>query len=176
MPRSRLRWLLSATVIACLLLPAAASAYTPGTSPSFFGVNGAFLRNFVSPDKAASLDGLTSSMGQEEISWARITFDQSVEERAKGTFNWYVTDTMVSSLARHGVRAAGSFMGTASWAADPSTRSNCGSRAAPFDMTGWSQWVSAAARRYGANGTFWSSHPGLSVLPVRTWEIGNEAN
>src|SRR3954453_22714468 len=108
-------WLLGMAITASLVLPGAAAAYSPGTSADFFGVNGAFLRNFVSPDKAASLDGLTTSMGQQGISWTRITFDQSVEERTKGTFNWYVTDTMVASLARHGVRGLGSFMGTAGW-------------------------------------------------------------
>jgi hypothetical protein len=174
--RVRSRRLFLSAVVACLLLPASASAYAPGTSSDFFGVNGAFLRNFVSADKAASLDGLTTSMGQQGIAWTRLTFDQSVEERTKGTFNWYVTDTMIASLARHGVRGVGSFVGTATWAADANAVSACGSRAAPSDLTGWSQWVSASEKRYGPTGTFWTAHPELPKLPIRTWEVGNEVN
>ena len=167
---------LALSAMATLAMPSPASAYAPGTSSDFFGVNGAFLRNFTSSDKAASLEGLATSMGQQGISWTRLTFDQSVEERTRGTFNWHVPDTMVAALARHGVRGMGSFVGTAGWDADPSSVSNCGARAAPSDLTGWSQWVSAAAKRYGSNGTFWAAHPELTKLPIRTWEIGNEVN
>jgi List-Bact-rpt repeat protein len=176
MGRIRLCTLIASGALAALVLASPASAYSPGTSPDFFGVNGAFLRNFVSSDKAASLDGLATSMGQQGIAWTRLTFDQSVEERTKGTFNWHVPDTMIAALARHGVRGLGSFVGTASWAADSSSVANCGSRAAPADLNGWSQWVSAAAKRYGSNGTFWTAHPELPKLPIRTWEIGNEVN
>jgi hypothetical protein len=159
-----------------LLVPSAASGYSPGTSSSFFGVNGAMLRSRTAPDKAASLDGLASSMGQQGISWARLTFDQSVEERQRGTFNWYVPDTMVAALARHGVQGAADFVGTAAWADDPGLLSFCGSRAYPADIPGWAEWVAAAAGRYGSNGTFWTAHPELPRFPIRTWEIGNEVN
>jgi hypothetical protein len=168
--------LIAFTGLTALAAPSPASAYAPGTSSDFFGVNGAMLRNFVSPDKAASLDGLATSMGQQGISWARLTFAQSVEEPNRGTFNWYVTDTMIAALARHGVRGAASFVGTAYWDADPALLSTCGWRAAPYDVAGWKQWVAAAVNRYGANGTFWASHPELPNLPIRTWEIGNEVN
>lgn len=160
-----------------LALPASASAYAPGTSPGFFGVNGAMLRAFVGQDHAASLDGLATSMGQQGISWARLTFDQATEERQRGTFNWYVPDTMVAALARHGVRGEASFVGTAPWAADPSSVGRCPwGMAYPADIGGWSDWVAAAARRYGPNGTFWDAHPELPRLPIQTWEIGNEVN
>jgi hypothetical protein len=176
MGRSRLISLLAAGALATLAFATPASAYTPGTSSDFFGVNAAYLRNFVSPSQSASLNGLTTSMGQQGISWARITLDQSVEERTKGTFDWYVPDTMIASLARHGVRAEGSFVGTASWAADSGDVAACGHLAAPSDVSGWSQWVRAATSRYGPNGTFWSAHPELTKLPIKTWEIGNEVN
>jgi hypothetical protein len=176
MGRFRIWTVLASTALVALVAATPASAYTPGTSSDFFGVNGAFLRNFVSPDKAASLDGLATSMSQQGISWSRLTFDQSVEERTEGTFNWYVPDTMIGALARHGVRGMGSFVGTAYWDADPSLVSTCGTRAAPYDLDGWTQWVTAAANRYGANGTFWTAHPELPRLPIRTWEIGNEVN
>jgi hypothetical protein len=156
--------------------PATADAHTPGTTPEFFGVNGAFLRDFVRPEKAATLEGLATSMEQQGIDWARLTFDQAVDERTRGSFNWYAPDAMVTALARHGVRGAASFVGTAHWAADPALNGAYGARAWPYHIEGWSEWVAAAARRFGRNGTFWAQHPELPYLPIKRWEIGNEVN
>jgi hypothetical protein len=170
---------LAALLIAlvALAMPAGAGAFAPAASPDFFGVNGAMLRNFVSPERAASLDGLAASMSQQGISWARLTFDQANDERQRGSFNWYAEDTMVAALARHGVRGEASFVGTAPWAVDPSTVGHCPwGMGYPADVGGWSDWVAAAARRYGPNGSFWAAHPELPQLPIRTWEIGNEVN
>src|SRR5947208_2156472 len=148
--------------VAALLLPASANAYAPGASPDFFGVNGAMLRAYVDPGKAAALDGIATSMSQQDISWARLTFDQANEEKQQGTFDWYTPDTMVAALVRHGVRGAASFVGTAPWAADPNVVGQCPwSRAYPADLAGWGDWVAAATRRYGENGTFWDEHPEL---------------
>jgi polysaccharide biosynthesis protein PslG len=165
-----------ALVLAMGSRPATAAAHTPGTTPEFFGVNGAYLRDYVQPAKAATLDGLAASMGAEGIDWARLTFDQAVEERTEGAFNWFVPDTMVAALARHGVRGSGSFIGTAYWAADPALNGAYGPRAWPYDIEGWSEWVAASARRFGSNGTFWAQHPELPYLPIKRWEIGNESN
>jgi hypothetical protein len=166
-----------ALALVAMLVPASASAHRAGTSPDFFGVNGAMLRNFVNPDKASTLDGLAASMAGQGISWARLTFDQAVEERRQGAFNWYAPDTMVAALARHGVRGAASFVGTAPWAGDPAINGRCPwGRGYPADLAGWSGWVAAAARRYGSNGTFWAAHPELPKLPIQRWEIGNEVN
>jgi hypothetical protein len=167
----------SAVLTATLAVTPSANAYDPGTSADFFGVNGAVLRNFVNPDKAATLEGLATSMGGQGISWTRITFDQAVDEKEKGVFNWYAEDQMVAALARHGVRGAASFVGTATWAADPAMYGTCPwGRAYPHDLDGWTTWVAAAARRYGSTGGFWILHPELPKLPIRTWEIGNEVN
>jgi hypothetical protein len=156
--------------------PATADAHTPGTSPEFFGVNGAYLRDFVQPQKAATLDGLAASMDAQGIDWTRLTFDHAVEERTRGNFNWYAPDTMVAALARHGVRGAGAFIQTAAHATDPAAWSTCGVRGAPFDLEAWSGWVAAATRRFGRGGSFWAQHPELRYLPIKRWEIGNEVN
>jgi hypothetical protein len=163
-------------VLAVAAKPASAEAHAPGTSPEFFGVNGAYLRDFVRAEKAATLEGLAASMEAQGIDWARLTFDQAVDERTRGSFNWYAPDTMVAALARHGVRGAGAFIGTAAWAAEPEEWQTCGARSRPYDIGGWSEWVAAAARRYGTNGTFWAQHPQLPYLPIKRWEIGNEVN
>jgi hypothetical protein len=169
-------FLIVALALATGVPPADADAHSPGTTPEFFGINGAYLRDFTAANKAASLEGLASSMEAQGIDWARLTFDQAIEERTRGQFNWYVTDTMVKALARHGVRGKASFVGTAYWAADPAVVATCGVRAWPYDIAGWSDWVAAAANRYGPSGTFWTANPSVPKLPIQTWEIGNEVN
>jgi hypothetical protein len=42
--------------------------------------------------------------------------------------------------------------------------------------TGWSNFVTAAAQRYGPNGTFWHQNPGLPYNPIRIWQVWNEMN
>jgi hypothetical protein len=155
---------------------AEASAYPAGTSSEFFGVNAVYLRAWVSPDKASSLEGLAASMEEQRIAWARILFDQSVEELTPGSFSWFVPDTIVAALARHGIRGAGLFLGTAPWNANFVHALLYGSRARPQDVNAWREWVAAAAGRYGPSGSFWAAHPELPYLPIRTWEIGNEVN
>jgi hypothetical protein len=36
------------------------------------------------------------------------------------------------------------------------------------------RFASAAARRYGPNGTFWASHPAIPYLPIHAWQVWNE--
>jgi Divergent InlB B-repeat domain len=163
-------------VIAVGPRPATAQVHEPGTTPEFFGVNAAFLRDYTQPAKAVTLESLATTMDSQGVDWARLTFDQAVEERTEGTFNWFIPDTMVAALARHGVRGAGSFIGTAGWATDPEHYWDCGSRGWPYDIEAWSEWVAASAERYGTNGSFWAEHPELPYLPIETWEIGNESN
>lgn len=178
------RLALGAAAALSLTLPfaPAASAYTPGTSPDFFGVNASYLRNLAYPDQPALLtrmDEAAASMQRAGISWARLMFDQSVEERSRDVYDWTVPDLMEAALARHGVRGQAMFIGTAAWDQEPGTLfqlNQCGMRAYPYDYQAWTDWTAAAARRYGPNGTFWAAHPELPQLPITTWEIGNEPN
>lgn len=40
----------------------------------------------------------------------------------------------------------------------------------------FARFVAALARRYGPHGSFWSAHPTIPRVPIRTWEIWNEPN
>jgi hypothetical protein len=40
----------------------------------------------------------------------------------------------------------------------------------------WIAWAKQAVRRYGYNGVFWSSNPGIPARPVIAWEMWNEPN
>ncbi|HKZ13154.1 MAG TPA: hypothetical protein VJL81_04835 [Solirubrobacterales bacterium] len=44
------------------------------------------------------------------------------------------------------------------------------------EQPAWSEFARKAVRRYGYNGVFWSTHPGVPYLPVQEWELWNEPN
>jgi hypothetical protein len=144
----------------------------------FFGVNAPLLRDYAMPERAESLDALAAGLGAAGVSWARVVFDQAVEQPAPGPINWFIPDRVVGALARHGVRTNALFIGTPPWVAGPSASltPQCGPKAAPADEEAWSRFVGAAVVRYGRNGDFWKAHPEIRELPIETWEIGNEQN
>jgi hypothetical protein len=122
----------------------------------------------------------------------------SVQERKRGGYNWAGLDQGVAIAARHGLRVLPFLYGTPHWlAAKPTTL--------PVDSakqrTEWRNFLIAAVERYGPRGTFWKKHsitggvayepsagPGyepapsqpaqkpIPKLPIRTWQIWNEAN
>lgn len=148
------------------------------TNPAeqFFGVNAPLLRNYTTPERAAALDAHARSMAAEGIRWARVVFDQAVEQRLPGPIDWSVPDRIVAALARQGVRTDALFIGTPAWVANPAVQPVCASRSFPARLAGWSSFVGAAVERYGRGGRFWEEHPEITALPIETWEIGNEQN
>ena len=97
------------------------------------------------PSTGRSSRASPGASGGQGVQWARVSFDQSIDNRLPGLFNWYATDTIVRALAESGVRAEASFVGTAAWTADPLEWLDCGSRSAPANLDGWGRWVGAAA-------------------------------
>jgi hypothetical protein len=122
----------------------------------------------------------------------------SVQERKRGGYNWAGLDQGVGIAARHGLRVLPFLYGTPHWLAAKPTM-------LPVDSarqrTEWRNFLIAAVERYGPRGTFWKKHsitggvayepstgpgyePALSQpaskpipkLPIRTWQIWNEAN
>jgi hypothetical protein len=92
--------------------------------------------------------------------------------------NWRATDAVIGSLASHGIGVLPVLTGTPRWAArTPETP--------PLDSDtareGWRQFVTAAVRRYGPGGEYWTSRyqrqfPGASPHPISTWQVWNEQN
>jgi hypothetical protein len=157
----------------------AATQPSPGdvwSGAGYFGTNAPLLRAYTRPDQTAALNALAGSMSAAGLSWARIVFDQAVEQRLQGETNWSIPDRVVGTLAAHGVRTEALFVGTAGWAATLPAALSCGEFAYPADISAWSRFVGAAVERYGRGGTFWAEHPEITALPIETWEVGNEEN
>ncbi len=46
----------------------------------------------------------------------------------------------------------------------------------PSSPSTYATFVSGLVHRYGPSGSFWSSHPSLPKVPIRSWQIWNEPN
>ena len=88
-------------------------------------------------------------------------------EHSSNGNNWEFYDAVFGSAAEHGVTILPQLSGRMNGAAGlPSSG----------EKTSWSEWVQKAVRRYGYNGVFWSTHPGIPARPAIAWEVWNEPN
>jgi hypothetical protein len=108
----------------------------------------------------------------------------SVQPTRNGEYQWGGIDSQVEAAAKAGVRVLPFVSGAPSWAVPLLNVSGTGqSLKAPAHLpvsgsarAGWTAFLTAVVGRYGPSGTFWSEHPSVPRLPVRTWQIWNEPN
>jgi hypothetical protein len=106
----------------------------------------------------------------------------SVQPTRFGGFDWEGADREVATAARQGLRVLPFLAGVPRWLSHRSKK-------LPVDNArvrqGWSTFVKATVKRYGPGGEFWAEHSpavakdGIVIrrpLPVRAWQIWNEAN
>jgi hypothetical protein len=84
-------------------------------------------------------------------------------------FKWGQLDSFVLAAASKKILLVPTLMGAPSWAADKNYPTGRGDN--PF-----AKFAADLARRYGVNGDFWASNPGVSPVPITTWQIWNEPN
>ncbi len=167
----------AAIVLACLavLMPAASVAGAPSvaTPKGFFGV---------APQTALSEED-TRHMVAGGIESVRLPVSWgAVQPTRNGGYDWSEIDATVEVASRAGLRVLPFLWGTPGWLAGKPTTlplNNSTQRAA------WAAFVGAAVKRYGPGGEFWATHAHEGVyyeapirppLPIRTWQIWNEAN
>ena len=99
-----------------------------------------------------------------------------------GGYSWAGVDKEVNIATRHGLRVLPVLLGTPTWLSIKGTKLPIDSGAA---RGAWIRFVEAAVRRYGPGGEFWATNamgivqyePAIPVpLPIREWQIWNEAN
>jgi hypothetical protein len=88
------------------------------------------------------------------------------------TTDFSLTDRFVAAAAAHGLRVMPVVVGTPGWAAlragDPYSP--------PRSPDTYARYLRLLVARYGPRGAFWSEHPGLARVPIRTWQVWNEPN
>ncbi len=85
-------------------------------------------------------------------------------------YEWAFDDAIALALAEHGLRWLPILDYTAPW--DESVPGQ--DHSPPRSAVDYAAFAGAFAARYGAGGTFWRAHLGLTARPVDTYEIWNE--
>lgn len=85
-------------------------------------------------------------------------------------YDWSFDDSIVDSLAAHGLRLLPVIDYSAPWAQSVPGQDHSPPRS-PGD---YAAYAGAFAVRYGDGGVFWRSHPNVTAEPVNTYEIWNE--
>lgn len=105
----------------------------------------------------------------------------AIQPNANGGYVWEGLDETVALAARQGLRVLPFVYGTPHWLSRKPMQLPINGRAGRE----WSSFLKAAAERYGPGGEFWTERaPGVvqyepainRPLPIRTWQIWNEAN
>ena len=101
----------------------------------------------------------------------------TIQPTHRGPLNWGSIDQAVAEAARAHISVLPVLVGTPAYEASGCTRHRCTVQIrfkTKSERRDWQAFVTAAARRYGRNGDFWSANPGLPYEPVTRWEIWNE--
>lgn len=164
---------LAGSVLALLSLSASSAAPPAKAAPrDFFGI--APQTALTEQDAEYMRAGRIGSV-RWAMSW------ESAQPTANGGFNWDGFDEVVEVAARHRLRVLPVLYGSPSWLTREETTlpvANARQRRA------WAAFVQAAVERYGPRGSFWPERaqvgvdysPPVPKLPIRTWQIWNEAN
>jgi hypothetical protein len=161
-PRTRLGILAILAIGIVLSIPVDAGAAVPR---QFFGMS-------------AVLPGENDfqRMGDGGLGSYRIGFNWRAAQRTrKGDFRWGGPDVDVAHAVRNGMVPTPFLYGTPRFISKSTTKviPPTGSKE---DLRLWSRFVTAAAERYGPNGTYWDANPLLPKVPIRKWIVWNEQN
>jgi Beta-galactosidase len=164
---------------ACLLLALLLGTQTGSAKPTVTAPRGFFG---IDPQSILTDTDIRymKAGGIEAIRWPLPW--SAVQPTRNGGYHWEVLDPVVEVAARRGMQVLPFVYGTPSWIARKYTTlpvDNARARKA------WIGFLEAAVSRYGPGGEFWTSHaPGVvqyepaiaRPLPIRTWQVWNEAN
>src|SRR5262249_24573532 len=90
----------------------------------------------------------------------------AIQASAGGGYNWNATHELVGGAAGAGLEVFPFLTGAPSWAVPSAVVNRAAHSFAPLSLpvrigkekTGWTEFVTAAVRRYGNEGTFWAAH------------------
>jgi polysaccharide biosynthesis protein PslG len=129
---------------------------------SFYGVMGS-----TDPDQTE-----IARMGTGRVGTLRINLVWgTVQPSAGAPYDWSHYDAIVGAAAQQGIRVLFTVYSSPPWVASESNYPPTGGFVTPFR-----DFVFAAVQRYGTNGVFWSSNPGIPKIPVIYWQLWNEMN
>jgi hypothetical protein len=165
----------AALVLALTLVAAMAFAATAQALPAKFW--GVVPQSSLTPEQFERLGRGGVDSVRIPLGWADL------QSQSGGAINWSGVDEMVERAAYAGIEVLPTISGAPTWAVPTANVPGGGGAKAPAYLPAkgaaagaWKALLTEAARRYGPNGTFWASHPGVPVKPIRAWQIWNEPN
>jgi hypothetical protein len=172
-------WAVSLVAIALVAVPALAGA-RPQPARAFYGANiqSMLTYDYVPESRwgqfiaTMARDGLRTARMDAVWWWAEPTAPTA----AGPTYVWnnpkqrVSMDHLVGLLAAHGVRLSAVLDQPPPWAQSADTQ------LLPSAYGDFAAFAGAFAARYGAHGSFWREHRKLPYLPVRDFEVWDEAN
>jgi glycosyl hydrolase family 42 (putative beta-galactosidase) len=175
MKRHLIALLTVALLGAALLATVQAGSAKPLPKPprGFFGIG---PQTVITPTDARYIKAGGIESVRIPISWA------ATQPTKNGGYQWASLDEVVATLANAGLRVFPIIEATPPWLARDSRTlpvNNAKQRSA------WNAFLKALVARYGPRGEFWAERaPGVvqyqpavpNPLPIRTWQIWNEAN
>jgi hypothetical protein len=134
-----------------------------GASRGFYGVISA------EPLPAAAE---LARMGRGKVGTMRINLAWgTVQSGPDAPYDWSHYDDVVGQAAKNGIHVLATVYSSPAWAEPEPEYAPVGSRLRQFD-----DFVQAAVRRYGSNGTYWKDNPELPKVPIVDWQAWNEPN
>jgi hypothetical protein len=168
--------LLAAVVaLAILLHPWSALRDAGGgtSAPATSAMNGWSLYGLTPAQLDAQLAAMQSQrvrVLRSDATWGSLQPQAPVPGRPGYDFSRQ--DAQVAALAAHHITWLPILDYSAPWAA----RRPGDWRSPPADPASFAAYAGAVAARYGVGGSFWTDHPSLPNLPVRSYEVWNEEN
>ena len=171
---SRLRTILVlATLTAALAVVAASPAQA--AKPPFYGVVTQTPLSEHEDDlmKQAGVGTLRVQLGWPIVQAQAGRCQASAQT---GVCDWAAYDSLVGGLAERGIETFPYLLNVPGFIAKNPNTPPVRSKAA---RKGWSDFVEAAAKRYGPGGAYWETvypiaHPYADPVPIRHWQIWNE--
>ncbi len=103
------------------------------------------------------------SILREDVAWSTI-------EPKPGRYYWAGTDRWVAAAAEQGLQVMAVLDAPPSWVTERWSEAPVAGQ----ELSDFATFAREVVARYGADGTFWSSHPNLPAVPIRYWDVWNE--
>ena len=151
-----------------------AAAATPAAPPGFVGLvsDDAFWGTDADPSRVGTIAAIAGT-GARVL---RQSFYWSLIEPRPGRYDFSLYDGYVSTAARANLSILPILYDPPAFrSARPASGARRGTYP-PANYTDFALFAAALVRRYGPGGEFWSQHPELPQLPIRSWQVWNEPN
>jgi hypothetical protein len=106
----------------------------------------------------------------------RQNFDWTTIERVRGRYEVAYYDEYVAATASAGIRVMPVLFNSPKFHSSAPRRGATRYLYFPRNPRSMGRFAAFLVRRYGPNGSFWSSHPSVPKLPIHSWQVWNEPN